>query len=255
MPEDGQFKTGLGKAVLESGERPISVGYALNSKAEAADCDVDGMNLATAELRRRAQELEHRLKNVLSNVLSLIARARRDATTDATVLDTLSSRVNALAAAQLEFARSDFHTFELCSMTSSALSDVYGHDRVSLRGAALNLNGRAAAVLDGVFHELATNAAKYGAFSRDEGRVVLNWSGQCESGQDFVVLRWVETGGPRMPGKRSVGVGNQLISSMITGDLSGAIERNWRDDGLTVKISLPLAAIGAWADGDDAHAV
>jgi len=255
MPEDGQFKTGLGKAALESGECVSSVGYVQNSKVEAADCDVDGMTLAPAELSHRTQELEHRLKNVLSNVLSLIAMARRDATTDSSVLDTLSSRVNALAAAQLEFAQKNFRNFELYSMTSSALSDVYGDDRVSLRGAALDLNGRAAAVLDGVFHELATNAAKYGAFSRDDGRVVLSWFGQCEGGQDLVLLLWVETGGPKMPRKRGVGVGNQLISSMITGDLSGAIERDWRDDGLSVKISLPLEAIGAWADGDDAYAV
>jgi hypothetical protein len=86
-------------------------------------------------------------------------------------------------------------------------------------------------------HELATNAAKYGALSVAEGHVRVEWS-RASDGR--LVLRWTETGGP--PGKPPTrqGFGTRVIDSMIRGQLKGNMHFDWRAEGLACEIVLPM---------------
>ena len=88
-------------------------------------------------------------------------------------------------------------------------------------------------------HELATNAAKYGAFSVGNGKVSLSWMRLDDGDEDRVVFRWVETGGPKVAQMQKSGFGSQLIRSTITGSLHGSVDMDWRDDGLVCEISVP----------------
>jgi two-component sensor histidine kinase len=85
-------------------------------------------------------------------------------------------------------------------------------------------------------HELATNAAKYGALSRDEGHVDVAWS-RADNG--LLVIRWVETGGPHVYVPSHGGFGTRVIVNMVRA-ISGKVHFDWRAEGLECKIILPV---------------
>lgn len=212
---------------------------------------VSSQTKSLTELHRRSQELEHRLKNVLCNVLALVSQAKRDATVDVDVIDTLSSRIKALSGAQLTIVPEDRRRVELGSLIASVLSDVYGGDRFSLHGASLTLSARAGAAMNSVFHELATNAAKYGALSQDGGRIELNWTLSDVNGRKMLNFEWKEMGGPQYFGVPAIGFGSQLITSTVTGYLKGGITRVWRPGGLSVEMVVPVDAISHVESGGE----
>jgi len=87
-------------------------------------------------------------------------------------------------------------------------------------------------------HELVTNAAKYGALSRQHGRVHVEWS-QTEINR--IVLRWTETGCTNLQRPRRQGFGTELMQAMIVSQLRGTITFNWHAEGLASEIVIPAA--------------
>jgi len=84
-------------------------------------------------------------------------------------------------------------------------------------------------------HELATNAAKYGALSVPKGRVQIGWSHAAGR----LLLRWTETGGPRTKPPTRLGFGTRVMEAMIRGQLRGAMRFDWRAEGLECEIAVP----------------
>ncbi len=205
--------------------------------------DVTAQTEMSMELRRVMQELQHRVKNMLSNVLALISRARRDASADVHVIDTLAKRIEALSHTHKLLTEANWRAAELRSLLKPELVDIYGEDRVKLKGPVLTLNARAAVAIGMAIHELATNAAKYGAFSNDSGKVSLTWKRVDDGETDSVVFIWEETGGPEVTGDHDTGFGSQLIRSTVTGSLDGDVDMTWRKEGLLAEISVPFSEI------------
>ncbi len=94
-----------------------------------------------------------------------------------------------------------------------------------------------------VLHELATNAAKYGAFSRDTGTVDVTWA----VGEGHLSIEWRERGGPEPQTPRKAGFGTVLTCRAVESQFGGTITYDWAKDGLCVAIALPLAAVLAFA--------
>jgi two-component system CheB/CheR fusion protein len=92
-------------------------------------------------------------------------------------------------------------------------------------------------------HELATNAAKYGAFSNPQGKVRLNWLRQDDGESDTYIFTWTETGGPAPTVSGDDGFGTQLIKSTITGSLNGNVEFHWEPEGLRCVLQIPVNAL------------
>ena len=91
-----------------------------------------------------------------------------------------------------------------------------------------------------LFHELATNAAKYGALSEKGGMVALSTARD----EDRFVLTWTESGGPTVQGEPSrTGFGSSLATLSVQGQLGGRLEREWRQEGLKVIVDLPATAL------------
>ncbi|MBR0826800.1 sensor histidine kinase [Bradyrhizobium manausense] len=86
------------------------------------------------------------------------------------------------------------------------------------------------------FHELATNAAKYGSLSTADGRVEIAWSLTADG---RLSLRWIETGGPNVAPPMHRGFGTRVMENTIAGQLKGEVRFDWRDQGLTCGIALP----------------
>jgi two-component system CheB/CheR fusion protein len=217
--------------ILEAGGGAVrAVGVNVRDVTDQADM--------SRELQRVMKELQHRVKNMLSNVLALVNRARREATTDVAVFETLAKRIEALANTHRLLTSANWGAARVRAILEPELTAVYGADRVALRGPDLLLNARATLALGMAVHELATNAAKYGAFSTSGGTVSLSWSRIDEGEGEKVRLVWQEAGGPPVSDPGRQGFGSQLIASTIEGGLEGAAQMEWRPEGLRCVIEF-----------------
>ena len=206
--------------------------------------------LATqATLQRVMRELEHRVKNMLANVTALVNQARREvAEDDAEVYAKLTSRIEALAKTHSLLTTEQWASALLRDIIRPETTEIYGEERVSMKGPAIRVNARTVLGLGMAVHELATNAAKYGAFKSDGGAVSVHWSRINDSDGDRLEIVWEETGGPQVSPPDHAGFGTQLIRSTLEGTLDGKLDSEWRPEGLRCVISLDYSAV---SDLDD----
>ena len=112
-----------------------------------------------------------------------------------------------------------------------------GETRARIDGPSLLLEPNTAQAIAVTLHELATNAAKYGAWSVPEGHVRVDWS-RTADGQ--LILRWSEAGGPAVKPPTRRGFGTRVIESMIQGQLRGEMNLAWRPKGLACEFTVPV---------------
>ena len=115
------------------------------------------------------------------------------------------------------------------------------HDegRSVVRGPILSVGERAVTSVALLFHELATNAAKYGSLSVKQGAVEIEW----EVDEKHIRLQWREAGGPTTEPPVKQGNGVKVVYG-TTQQLDGTIDYDWRPDGLIARLRLPLASLG-----------
>ena len=128
---------------------------------------------------------------------------------------------------------------ELHSLVTQELSPYCGQTggRVRIDGPPVMLEPNTAQTIAISLHELATNAAKYGSLSAVEGHVEIAWSSAADG---RLSLRWIELGGPTVTPPTHRGFGTRVMENII-GQLKGEVRFDWRDQGLTCEIALPLA--------------
>jgi len=175
---------------------------------------------------------------MLSNVNALINRAGREATTDRAVFDTLTNRIQGLAKTRSLLTAENWSSALLRDVIEPETAGVYGDDRVTLSGPDVFVTSEATLAIGMAVHELATNTAKYGAFSSQDGHVSLNWSRITDARSDRLIIQWKETGGPQIDGPDKTGFGTQLITSTLEGSLGGTVKPEWEQNGLRVVIEL-----------------
>src|SRR6185295_14772904 len=108
-------------------------------------------------------------------------------------------------------------------------------DRVNVHGAAVAIKPAVAQNFALAIHELATNAAKYGALSAPEGKLEVSWS----LGKEALILDWIEQGGPRVAAPKKLGFGSKVIEASIRRQLGGDFEKDWSGDGLKCHLRVP----------------
>ena len=183
-----------------------------------------------------AREAEHRSKNVLANVLAIINLSQSD--NSERLKEVISGRIQALANVHSLFAETRWVGAEVSAIAKQELAPYLqeGHDkRIVMEGLQIVLEPTAAQAIAVSLHELATNAAKYGALSNAKGRIGLAWS-RTEDGQ--LMLRWTELGGPRANAPERKGFGSRLIEGTIS-PLGGKVLFDWRSEGLVCEIAVP----------------
>lgn len=211
--------------------------------------DIDDLKRMEQSKELLSQELSHRIKNIFAVVSALIALSARQFPEARTFASALRTRISALARAH-EFVRPHTETSRptVGSMTLHAfLADLFkayagpdGAARVLLSGDDATFDDQAATSVALLFHELATNAAKYGALSVEGGHVELETR---KEGARFI-LTWREQGGPTVAGPpEHSGFGSSLASLSVEGQLGGRLERDWAATGLRVVADLPSTAL------------
>jgi PAS domain S-box-containing protein len=197
--------------------------------------DISERKRSEAQIAALAGEAEHRAKNVLA-VVQAIVRLSQGATSE-DLKQAIDGRIRALANVHKLFVQSRWIGADLRSLVEQELSPYAGSERKRIEGPSVLLGRDAAQTLAVALHELATNAAKYGALSRDEGNVDVVWS-QTEDAS--VVIRWTESGGPHVYTPSHGGFGTRVINNMIQG-INGKVQFNWRTEGLECRIVLPAS--------------
>lgn len=197
------------------------------------------LRVSDQAMKLLADELNHRVKNSLATVLAIARQTARHTTDVAAFNRTFEERVHALANAHELVARRKWLDTDIREILHPELA-AWG-PRAILEGGALRLSARAALGLSMIVHELATNAAKYGALSGDKGIVDVQWRVEPGPRSDKAVLIWREAGGPVVAEPCRKGFGSTLIARVAKGDLGGVSQVEFRPEGLAVRLEFPLA--------------
>jgi PAS domain S-box-containing protein len=199
--------------------------------------DMTDRVLANQRQRLLLDELNHRVKNTLATVQAIAQQTLRGATTPESFAAAFEARLLALSQTHNALTDSQWAGAGLRQILVQELGP-YGAERIRMIGPDVHLPARVALSLGMVFHELATNAAKYGALSTS-GRLLLDWS-MSEDGETLR-FEWRETGGPAARKPERKGFGSRLIERSITSELRGTIQTEYGETGLTVRFEAPLA--------------
>ena len=193
-------------------------------------------------------ELNHRVRNILALIRGLVGQSNSHGVSTEEFVRTLDSRVQALARAHDQITTHRWGPGRLVELIQSEANAYLGlkRDRVTLEGPDLLINPDAFTVLALVFHELTTNAAKYGALS-DQGRVKVSWHIDHTGS---LTLSWRESGGPAVTAPTRRGFGSTLIERSIPFELGGTAALHYRVAGLEAEFCIPSRHLaGAVAKG------
>jgi two-component sensor histidine kinase len=208
----------------------------------AVNCfqDVTERKRTERQMAILASEAEHRVKNILATVQATVNLSQSDSLDG--LKQAIEGRIKALAKVHTLFVQSRWAGAELSSIAEQELEPYLreGEVRVRIDGPALFLEPKIAQAIAVALHELATNAAKYGALSDGEGRVEITWTCATD-GQ--LSLRWTERGGPSLiaPPTRQ-GFGTNIVERIIREQSKGEMRLDWNAAGLQCEIVLPITS-------------
>ncbi len=240
---DGVYRWTLGRATpMRNDAGEVTRWFGTCTDIEELKRSQEGKDLLS-------QELSHRIKNIFAVVSSLIALSAREHPEAKAFALSARDRIAALARAH-EFVRphsevsqpligdTTLHTF--LTALFRPYVDHTGTSRVAIEGDDATFDDQAATSVALLFHELATNAAKYGALSVPGGSVLL----RTRNEDDRFILTWTERGGPHIAGKPvRQGFGSALSALSVEGQLGGKLERRWEEQGLVLEADLPATAL------------
>jgi len=187
-------------------------------------------------------ELNHRVKNTLATVQSIAAQTARVTPDPAAFRTAFEARLMALSGVHNLLTEGNWQGASLEEILRAELTP-YGADRFQLEGPAVRLTAQEALTFALVTHELATNAAKYGALSAEDGGVRVTWATADDgAGPRRLILDWREHGGPPVSEPTRQGFGSRLIERSIRTDMQGETTMAFAPDGLRCRISIRLAA-------------
>jgi two-component system, chemotaxis family, CheB/CheR fusion protein len=190
-----------------------------------------------------ADELNHRVKNTLATVQSIAAQSLKG-TIDGQGREAFDARLVALSRTHDLLARDNWEGASLRELLLQELEPYRSEEglRFVAEGPDLGLRPKAALALGMAFHELATNAAKYGALSRPEGQVRVTWELLRSAEARTLRLQWTETGGPLVENTGRKGFGSILLERGLSLELDGEVRIDPDPSGIVCTMQIPLPA-------------
>jgi PAS domain S-box-containing protein len=213
----------------------------------AAARDVTERKEDEAQLRFLMRELTHRSKNLLAVIQAMARQTARYAGSTESFLEKFNARLQALAASHDILFKEEWQSASLADLVRLQLGPYLDRreSQVSVEGPTVLLKPDAAQNLGYALHELATNAAKYGALSVPEGRVSIAWRWLPEADGNGVELDWVESGGPAVVKPAHRGFGSMVIEGNLARELDTQVDLAFRAEGVQCKILLPPGRLTA----------
>jgi two-component sensor histidine kinase len=192
------------------------------------------------------RELNHRVKNTLANVLSIVALTRRRSVGLDDFADSLTGRIRALSATHDLLSQSDWTNAPIAEIVRSELAPYMagGDKHVEMAGPDISLAPNDALSLGLAIHELATNAAKYGALSNGEGCIHISWRWVSP---EVAEVHWRESGGPRVEEPRKRGFGRDLLEKIVAHELQSKVDLRFEASGVACTLQVPVRQLMSFA--------
>jgi two-component sensor histidine kinase len=192
-------------------------------------------------------ELDHRVKNTLAAVQSIAMQTAKHAASIEAFREPFEKRLMSLAQTHSLLTQIHWESASLQQVVTAELSPygVGGRPRFTISGEDIALTPKQALALGLGFHELATNAAKYGAFSVPEGHIDVSWAVATSEDGPMLELRWAESGGPRVEKPRARGFGSRLIERGLRTELDADVQLDFDPHGVRAVLRIPLRPEGA----------
>jgi two-component system CheB/CheR fusion protein len=210
--------------------------------------DITGLVRAEARQRSLVEELNHRVRNMLMTV-NVVAKQTLKRTPDPRAFaEAFTERIRAMADAYgLVVAKEQWRDVPLRDILATQLRpyEVAARDRVRLSGPEVLIAPNVAISLGMIAHELATNAAKYGALSAPAGRVSVDWGMKGGGDTHALLISWREEGGPAAHEPDRRGFGSELMEAEVRQKLHGSIDLEYRVEGFSADILIPTGN-GVW---------
>ncbi|WP_241657533.1 CHASE domain-containing protein [Aurantiacibacter suaedae] len=240
---DGGLLSGLALATLIFGLLVASllavVVRLLTQQAEEDEATLAWYGEQASIRNSLTRELNHRVKNTLANVLSIISLTRRRSEDLDSFADSLTGRIRALSATHDLLTQSDWGSTPVGAVIEAELLPyaTSGDHTLIIKGEAVNLAPNEALSLGLAVHELATNAAKYGALSVPDGNLRVTWELVSE---ELVRIEWLERGGPPVRQDRGRGFGTDLIQRIVAHELSNPVDLSFEPEGVRCVLCVPI---------------
>ena len=206
--------------------------------------DITDRKRIEERLSGMVSELNHRVKNNLASVQAMVRQSGRRAASKEEMMEVLTGRLHAMAVAHQLLSREEWRGASLGELAGAILSQLVGADspKLDMQGPAVELRPESAVGLGLILQELATNAAKYGAWSGGAGTVALTWEHVSGDEQGLRIM-WVESGGPKIRPPERQGFGLNFVSRSAEHDLRGVCEHAFPPEGYRCVIEAPAVAV------------
>jgi PAS domain S-box-containing protein len=219
-----------------------------------AAVDITERKQSEAHLRLLLRELTHRSKNLLAVIQAMARQTARHGGTVQSFVERFGERVQALARSHDLLIAESWRSVSLGDLVRSQLAYYIDRepDLIAIEGPDIKLRPEAAQSLGLALHELATNAAKYGAMSKSGGHVDISWQDSAKqdgaeetAAHDGFEFTWRERGGPKVAAPKRRGFGSMAIEHNLARALDADVSLDFDADGVTCRISVPRSQIAA----------
>jgi len=204
--------------------------------------DVTNLRRAAFHQKTLLNELNHRVKNTLATVQLLAAQTIRKSGLPKDVQDDFEARLVALSRAHDHLTGERWDPVDLRTIVQKAVEPYreLNSDMVRIYGEQIKVGAQASLTLAMIFHELANNAAKFGALSSADGRLAVSWEVASEVREPTLVIDWEESGGPPVSTPARFGFGSRLLQQGITRQFKGSTRLDYDPSGLRCRMEIPL---------------
>jgi two-component sensor histidine kinase len=247
-PTDSEIRVDLGSTVrwydvhIEPLRDPVGAIAGLTCAA----VDITERKEGEAHLRLLMRELTHRSKNLLAVIQAMARQTARHSGTIEGFLEQFSARLQALATSHDLLVQESWYGASLLELVRTQLGHYLDRNgsQISLAGPSVLLKPEAAQSLGLALHELATNAAKYGALSVPGGSVQIVWRRLLEP-EEGIEIDWTETGGPSVKEPERRGFGSLVIERNLSRSLDAEVHLTFRSEGVHCRMLIPLNQLSA----------
>jgi len=203
--------------------------------------DITRRKRAESREKMLRAELDHRVNNALASVAMIATSSRHDSSSIDDFARSLDARIHSMAAVHTLLNKRGQHGVALAAVVRDQLASYTAEANLTIRGTELMLAPAASQAMGMVLHELATNAAKYGALSVPTGHVSVSWEvKQNGNAEADLIFEWREFGGPRTAAWIKSGYGIRLIRELVPYELGGMVDLVFAPEGASCRIEFPL---------------
>jgi PAS domain S-box-containing protein len=198
-------------------------------------------------------ELDHRVKNALATVSAVVSHSWQGSRSVASFVAALEGRIRSMATTHELLSARRWRGISLAELARHELAPYATSSNTEINGPEVILKSEAAQVMAMVFHELATNAAKYGALSTKEGCVSIRWDRWLDGQPPRLVFEWKEFGGPPVVAPDKSSFGTSTIRDLIPYEFGGTVSLVLAPEGVRCRVELPADWLSS--DGGSHHAM